>query len=273
MHSRKLLTLWPWAPGAPRQHRSVNRKHSKSLDIDQAMMLLQLQPAPLLPTPLLLPSAQNSADPGAICDQLHKRWESGRIYSNVGSVLIAVNPYRTIFEKKDDGRKVRRAAYRCLLPCASVAPDAWFACLQESIYSDDVALGYYELEYTLAVEPHVFGVAANAYRNLVTTRSPQCIVISGDSGAGKTETAKQVMHYLAVVDAQVRQQDTDDAMRRASVGMPMETVVVNQDGQDVSSVVVQLLESNVSASPCVAFDASRVPCHSRYAGRRRYTTA
>jgi myosin heavy subunit len=53
----------------------------------------------------------------------------------------------------------------------------------------------------LALEPHVFGVAANAYRNLITTKRPQCIVISGDSGAGKTETAKQVMHFLAVVAA------------------------------------------------------------------------
>ena len=65
------------------------------------------------------------------------------------------------------------------------------AACQESIYSDEIARAYYRNELTLAVEPHVFGVSANAYRNLITTRKPQCIVISGDSGAGKTETAKQ----------------------------------------------------------------------------------
>lgn len=86
--------------------------------------------------------------------------------SNVGSVLIATNPFRNIFEIRDDGTK-------------------------ESIYSDNIAVAYYKGELSLALEPHVFGVAANCYRNLVTTRRPQCILISGDSGAGKTETAKQ----------------------------------------------------------------------------------
>jgi hypothetical protein len=64
------------------------------------------------------------------------------------------------------------------------------------------------------VEPHVFGVAANAYRNLITTRKPQCIVISGDSGAGKTETAKQVMHYLAVVDAEKQSAGDEGEVQR-----------------------------------------------------------
>jgi len=81
-----------------------------------------------------------------------------------------------------------------------------------------VAREYYRNEITLAVEPHVFGVAANAYRNLITTRKPQCIVISGDSGAGKTETAKQVMHYLAVVDAE-KQAAGDEAEVQRRMGL------------------------------------------------------
>lgn len=89
----------------------------------------------------------------------YPRWEHGSIYSIIGSVLIAVNPYKPLFELKDDGSK-------------------------ESIYSDAKAAAYLEGKLTLSQEPHVFGVAANAVRNLLTTKKPQCIVISGDSGAG-----------------------------------------------------------------------------------------
>ena len=110
----------------------------------------------------------------SICKELRSRWLRGRIYSNVGSVVIAVNPFKNIFEEREDGSKA-------------------------SIYSDEVAEQYFDGTLSLALEPHVFGVASNAYRSLLITKRPQCIVISGDSGAGKTETAKQVMHYLAVV--------------------------------------------------------------------------
>ena len=87
-----------------------------------------------------------------------------------------MNPFKNIFEERPDGSRA-------------------------SIYSDEVAEQYFTGTLTLALEPHVFGVASNAYRNLLITRRPQCIVVSGDSGAGKTETAKQVMHFLAVVSS------------------------------------------------------------------------
>jgi hypothetical protein len=47
-----------------------------------------------------------SADVGDISKELRIRWERGRIYSNVGSVLLAMNPYRNIFETKTDGTLV-----------------------------------------------------------------------------------------------------------------------------------------------------------------------
>ena len=48
----------------------------------------------------------SSADPRSICAELQSRWEKGRIYSNVGSVLLAVNPYRNIYTSKEGGNKV-----------------------------------------------------------------------------------------------------------------------------------------------------------------------
>ena len=48
-----------------------------------------------------------------------------------------------------------------------------------------------------AVAPHTYAMAEEAYRCLLQTRSSQSLVVSGESGAGKTEANKQLMRYLA----------------------------------------------------------------------------
>ena len=47
--------------------------------------------------------------------------------------------------------------------------------------------------------PHVYGLAQRAYRNLVRMRQNQALIIAGESGAGKTETTKKCLQYLAEV--------------------------------------------------------------------------
>ena len=46
--------------------------------------------------------------------------------------------------------------------------------------------------------PHVYGVADQAYRAMRDELLDQCILITGESGAGKTEAAKKILQFLAL---------------------------------------------------------------------------
>lgn len=73
----------------------------------------------------------------------------------------------------------------------------YIACLV-GIYTDEV-LDSYRGKNRLEVKPHVFAVAESAYYNMKAYKENQCVIISGESGAGKTEAARRLMQYIANV--------------------------------------------------------------------------
>jgi len=99
-------------------------------------------------------------DEDSIQENLHNRFKQEQIYTYVGTVLIAINPFR-------------------MLP----------------LYTPDVLERYHE-NGALGQSPHTYAIADNAYRNLIRDWKDQSIVVSGESGAGKTETTKHVLEYL-----------------------------------------------------------------------------
>ncbi|XP_075926028.1 unconventional myosin-XV isoform X2 [Petromyzon marinus] len=101
---------------------------------------------------------------GAILLNLKKRYDSEHIYTYIGSILLSLNPYRMY-----------------------------------DIYSSEVVL-LYEGKAMGDNPPHLFSIANAAYMKMVDAKENQCILISGESGSGKTEATKLVLRYVAALN-------------------------------------------------------------------------
>ncbi|KAG7502562.1 unconventional myosin-Ib isoform X3 [Solea senegalensis] len=114
-------------------------------------------------------------------DNLKNRFDHNEIYTYIGSVVISMNPYRSL-----------------------------------PIYTPDKVEEYRNRNF-YELSPHIYALADEAYRSLRDQDKDQCILITGESGAGKTEASKLVMSYVAAVCGR---------------------------GQEVNKVKEQLLQSN-----------------------------
>ncbi|KAG6907267.1 class II myosin [Tephrocybe rancida] len=116
----------------------------------------------------------------SINDNLQKRWTNAEIYTYIGSVLISVNPFRGVYIS------------------SWYSLDDYKLAADLGIYTEET-LQRYRGKNRLEVPPHVFSIAEGAYYNMNAYHENQCVIISGESGAGKTEAAKRIMQYIAEV--------------------------------------------------------------------------
>ncbi|XP_023978049.1 myosin-IIIb [Physeter macrocephalus] len=99
-------------------------------------------------------------DEDTIIHQLQKRYVDLLIYTYVGDILIALNPFQNL-----------------------------------NIYSPQFSRLYHGVKRA-SNPPHIFASADAAYQCMVTFNKDQCIVISGESGSGKTESAHLIVQHL-----------------------------------------------------------------------------
>jgi myosin-5 len=102
---------------------------------------------------------------------LKERHGSGKPYTRTGDIIIAVNPFQWFTEIYTE--KVRNRYARVLV---------W-----ENTEGDPRS----------TVEPHVYETSALSYKGLAFDGNDQSILVSGESGAGKTETVKICMNHMA----------------------------------------------------------------------------
>uniref|UniRef100_A0A8C4HZA7 non-specific serine/threonine protein kinase n=1 Tax=Dicentrarchus labrax TaxID=13489 RepID=A0A8C4HZA7_DICLA len=102
-------------------------------------------------------------DENIVAEKLQIRYGRDQIYTYVGDILIAVNPFHKM-----------------------------------EIYTPQYTKMYIGAKRT-ANPPHIFAVADVAYQSMVSYNTDQCIVISGESGAGKTESAHLLVQQLTVL--------------------------------------------------------------------------
>jgi len=94
---------------------------------------------------------------------LKSRFQAGLIYTYSGLFCVAINPYKRL-----------------------------------PIYLDEV-VQWYRGKRRPEMPPHIFAIVDNAYQNMLIDHDNQSMLITGESGAGKTENTKKVIQYIAKV--------------------------------------------------------------------------
>ena len=89
------------------------------------------------------------------------RFKEDVIYTYISEILIAVNPFKYI----------------------------------DGLYTEEKKSKYKGVNWT-TLEPHVYAAAEMAFKHMELQSQSQSLLVSGESGAGKTETNKQLMDYL-----------------------------------------------------------------------------
>ncbi|KAL3997136.1 Myosin head (motor domain) family protein [Acanthocheilonema viteae] len=134
-------------------------KTSSTIDSFLAKFLTQLQDREY-PDLCMLPELTEQT----LLDNLKDRFASGHIYTYIGPILLAVNPFNFF-----------------------------------PIYNPKYARLYSQIRHLSSMPPHIFAIANITYHSMLRIKENQCIVISGESGSGKTESTNFLLHHFTTL--------------------------------------------------------------------------
>ncbi|EAS06250.2 myosin head protein (macronuclear) [Tetrahymena thermophila SB210] len=127
-----------------------------------------------------------------ILKNVSTRYKQDKIFTLIGPTLIVMNPYKQISNLFDD---------QVMQMISEQAKQK-----QEMI----------NLQQSSKEYPHIYSISASAYESVFKSNINQAIVISGESGAGKTENAKYAMRYLTQLSTKKNNQEEVFQSRKIS---------------------------------------------------------
>lgn len=164
----------------------------------------------------------------AILHSLHLRFKKDVIYTSIGDVLIAINPFKRL-----------------------------------TVYSDEKLSGYQSVGETgprnddTRLPPHIFQTADDAFQGLLQsfkegTPKDMSILVSGESGSGKTWTSKIAMKYLAVLSSkQQKKLESFPSSPTSKISLPTVTsptghtqIISPKTKVQSATLEMQVLQSN-----------------------------
>ncbi|XP_029155889.1 myosin heavy chain, muscle isoform X26 [Nylanderia fulva] len=117
----------------------------------------------------------------AVLHNLKQRYYAKLIYTYSGLFCVAINPYKRFPVYTGRCAKLYRGKRRSEVP------------------------------------PHIFAISDGAYVNMLTNSENQSMLITGESGAGKTENTKKVIAYFATVGASTKKEKEDPNKKKGSL--------------------------------------------------------
>ncbi|KAM9970085.1 hypothetical protein ACTFIR_001925 [Dictyostelium discoideum] len=99
-----------------------------------------------------------------LMNNLQNRFNKDHIYTYIGEQVISVNPFSN----------------------------------KANLYTEQILKSYQNM-YMYEVSPHIYALAQDTYKKLLLSKESQCVIITGESGSGKTEASKIFLNYISKV--------------------------------------------------------------------------
>ncbi|ODQ77115.1 hypothetical protein BABINDRAFT_181907 [Babjeviella inositovora NRRL Y-12698] len=116
----------------------------------------------------------------SVVHNLRQRYADDLIYTYSGLFLVAVNPYAPL-----------------------------------AIYDENYVSMYHDGDLK-ALKPHIFAITERTYQNVRAKRKNQSILVTGESGAGKTENTKKIIQYLSSITHQAKSSNIEEKILQAN---------------------------------------------------------